>query len=150
MDEIDHRLLRELKADARISNVDLAERVNLSPTPCLRRVRKLEQSGVITGYEAIVDPQALGLEVSVFAFVKLSRKSLENAEEFEREVGSLDAVRECSVIAGSYDYLLRIVARSLQDYEQLLKERLANIQTIADIESMVVLKQVGCSSRLPV
>lgn len=149
LDDIDRRLLSALKADARISNVDLAERISLSPTPCLRRVKKLEQRGVIKGYEAILDPAALGLEVSVFAFVKLSRKSSENAAEFEREIGDLDAVTECSVIAGSYDYLLRIVARSLQDYERLLKERLANIETIADIESMVVLKQVACSNRLP-
>ncbi len=149
MDETDRQLLRALKADARISNVDLAERVNLSPTPCLRRVKKLEQQGVIKGYEAIIDPVALGHEVSVFAFVKLGRKSSENADAFERAIGALDAVTECSVIAGSYDYLVRIVARSLQDYERLLKERLANIETIADIESMVVLKQVECSSGLP-
>lgn len=149
LDDIDRQLLRVLKTDARISNVDLAERVNLSPTPCLRRVKKLEQQGVIKGYEAVIDPAALGHEVSVFAFVKLGRKSSENADAFERAVAKLDAVTECSVIAGSYDYLVRIVARSLEDYEQLLKERLANIETIADIESMVVLKQVDCSAGVP-
>ena len=149
LDDTDRRLLAELSANARISNVELAERVNLTPTPCLRRLRKLEDAGIIEGYTAVVDPAALGLEVSAFAFVKLTRKSLDNADQFERDIVEIDAVRECSVVAGPYDYLLRIVAKSLEDYELLLRKRLATIDTIADLESLIVLKQVNCSSRLP-
>ena len=146
MDDIDWRLLAELKRDARISNVELAERVNLSPTPCLRRVKKLEQKGIIKRYEAVLDMEALGYEVSAYAFVKLTRKSLDITERFERDIRRLDTVTECSVIAGSYDYLLRIVARSLHDYEMFLKKGLARIESIADIESIIELNQVDCST----
>ena len=148
MDDIDRRLLAELRRDARISNVDLAERVNLSPTPCLRRVKKLEQQGVIKRYEAVLDMEALGYEVSAFAFVKLTRKSLDNTEQFERDIRRLDAVTECCVIAGSYDYLLRIVTRSLHDYEMFLKKGLARIESIGDIESTIILNQIDCPATL--
>ncbi|MEM9529318.1 MAG: Lrp/AsnC family transcriptional regulator [Pseudomonadota bacterium] len=148
MDRIDQQILEQLRRDARISNVQLAERVNLSPTPCLRRVKKLETQGVIKGYRAELDTQALGYEVSAIAFIKLTRKSEGNAEAFEEAVGQLDAVTECCVVAGSYDYLLRIVARSLSDYELFLKKNLAGIEAIADIESTIILKQVECSALL--
>ena len=144
MDDIDKRIIGELKRDARISNVDLAKRVDLSPTPCLRRVKKLEESGVIRRYEAVLSPRAMGYEISALAFVRLTKKSLDIAEEFEREVGQLDAVTECSVITGANDYLLKIVARNLREYELVLRRDLGKMAAVADIESTIVLKQVEC------
>ena len=149
LDKTDKKLLLELQQNARISNVELAERLNLSPTPCLRRLRKLEAAGAIKGYETILDREILGFAISALAFVKLTRNSTANADDFEREVSSLPAVVECNVITGSYDYVLRIVAQSLEDYEMILKNQLGVIKTLADIESTIILKQVDCPRMLP-
>ena len=145
MDSIDKCLIAELRHDARISNVDLARRVNLSPTPCLRRVKKLEESGVIRRYEAVLNPESMGLDISAFVFIKLTRKSVDIAEAFEREISQIDAVTECNVITGSDDYLLRIVATNLKDYELVLKKDLGRIESIANIKSTIILNQVECS-----
>lgn len=149
LDVIDTKIVRQLCRDARTSNAQLAEMVHLTPTPCLRRVRKLENRGVIRSYRAELDYLALGLRVSALAFIKLSRYSADNAALFERAVKSLPAVTECCVVAGQYDYLLRIVARDLPDYERILKEDLAAIETIEDLESTIILKQVDCGDQLP-
>ena len=150
VDKLDMKLLRELQKNARISNVELSERVNLSPTPCLRRLRKLENTGVIRGYEVRLDTANLGLTVSALAFVKLTRNSASNGAEFEKEIKALPAVVECNVVTGPYDYVLRIVAKSLEDYESILKNQLGVIKPIADVESTIILKQVECSRGLPI
>ncbi len=150
IDNTDRKILRALARDARVTNAELAQRVNLSPTPCLRRLRRLEAEGPIRGYEARFDLEALGLAVAALAFVKLTRASAENAAVFEREVAALPAVVECNVVAGSYDYVLRIVARSLGDYEMILKNHLAGISTVGDVESTIILKQVPCDPAPPI
>ncbi len=149
VDKTDTAILRHLYRNARISNAELAEAVNLTPTPCLRRLRKMEQSGLIQAYRAELDYDALGFGIVALAFVKLVRNSERNAEAFERAVKALPAVRECSVVTGSFDYVLRLLARNLSDYEVILKKQLGAIDTVADIESTIVLKQVQCSAGLP-
>ncbi len=144
VDATDLRLLNHLLDNARATNAELAEKVNLSPTPCLRRLRKLEASGVVRGYRADLDYQALGFGITALAFVKLVRNSANNATDFEGAVSRLPAVTECSVVTGSFDYVLRLVARNLADYERVLKTQLGAIDTIADIESTIVLKNVDC------
>ena len=149
LDRIDRELLRQLQSDGRTTNVDLAERVNLSPTPCLRRVRKLEASRTIKRYTALVDQAAVGLNVGAFAFIKLDRNTAARGEAFEKTVARLPQVMECCVVTGAHDYVLRIVARDLGAYERFIKERLATIGGVADIETMIILNQTMVRSVLP-
>ena len=149
LDRIDRKLLRALQSDGRATNVELAERVNLSHTPCLRRVRKLEASGVIKRYTAVVEQGAIGLDIGAFAFVKLDRNTAAKGEAFERSVASLSEVMECCVVTGSHDYVLRIVARDLGAYERFVKEKLATIEGVADIETTIILNQTMLRSMLP-
>ena len=150
MDTIDQKILSELQENARISNADLAERVNLSPTPCLRRVRKLEQDGVIKAYRTELDLQKIGLEISALVFVQLTLNSVDNARIFEEAVVRIKRVQECFVLTGRYDYLLRVVAHDLADYEKLVKGELANIKIIKTIESTIVLNQINANAKLPI
>ena len=149
-DLIDKKILSLLEHDARMSNADLADRVNLSPTPCLRRLRKLESSGLIRGYSTILDEKALGLQVSALLFVNLEKNTKENAEHFEAALELLPEVLECFVVAGRHDYVLRIVTRDLDDYERFIKERLAVLEKVADLESIIVLKQILFRRHLPI
>ena len=149
LDKKDHQLLRVLGRNARISNVELAQAINLSPTPCLRRLRRLEQGGVIDGYRADINADALGFKVTVFAFIKLSKNTLANARSFEAALGDIDEVREYFVVSGAQDYLLRILCRDLEAYEALIKERLAALPLVSDIESVIVLKQQRTQYGLP-
>ena len=150
IDKKDTQLLRILQTDAKISNSALAKQVNLSDTPCLRRIKKLQSSGVIVGYHAVLNREAIGLNVLVYAFIKLNENSANAADKFENHVGLLDAVISCSVISGSYDYLLEIVAKDLADYEYFVKHQLASLNTIAAIESTIVLKQTFSKRILPI
>ena len=149
LDKTDRELLRQLQSNARASNALLAERINLSPTPCLRRVRKLESSGIIKGYAAVVDPAAVGLRVAAFAFVKLEKNTAENGEAFEKAVALLPEVMECCVVTGSHDYVLRIVSKDLNAYERFLKAELATLDGVADIETTIILNQAMSRSVLP-
>lgn len=150
LDHIDYSMLEELQRDGRISNAELAQRVNLSPTPSLRRLRKLETSGVISRYTAILDRQALGLSIYAFAFVTITKNTQRMGEDFEKQVGAIPEVMECCAVAGAYDYLLRIVAHSLEDYNQLMKNRLASLDMVAGIETTIVLNQIHERTALPV
>jgi len=150
LDSIDRKILALLEQNARISNAELAEKVNLSPTPCLRRLRKLEKSGLIKAYTAILDEKALGLQASALVFVNLVRNTKENAEQFEAALVLLPEVLECYVVAGRHDYVLRIVTRDLDDYERFIKERLAVLEEIANLESIFVLKQTLSGRKLPI
>ena len=149
-DSIDRQILSHLEQNARISNAELAERVNLSPTPCLRRLRRLEESGLIRGYRAILDAKALGLQVSALLFVNLDKNTKENAEAFEAALESLPEVMECFVVAGRHDYALRVVTRDLDDYERFIKERLAVLDKVVDLESIIILKQNLFRRHLPI
>ena len=149
LDKKDHQLLRLLQTHGRTSVSELATHVNLSDTPCLRRIKKLESSNVICGYHAALNPRALGLNVLVYAFVRLSQNSVGAAQMFEEQVEKLNHVLECSVISGSYDYLLKIIAADLESYESFVKHKLGSINCIANIESTVVLKQTFSKKQLP-
>ena len=148
-DSIDRKILSLLEQNARISNAELADKVNLSPTPCLRRLRKLESSGLIRGYGAVLDAKALGLHTSALVFVNLEKNTRENAERFEEALKLLPEVMECFLVAGRHDYVLRIVTRDLDDYERFIKEHLAVLDKIADLESIIILKQTLDRRHLP-
>lgn len=149
LDSIDHRILAALQSDGRLSNVDLAERVGLSPSPCLRRVRLLEEAGVINRYVALVDQGAVGLPVSVFISIKLERQHEEDLDKFEAEVSGYPEVLECYLMTGSRDYLLRVATRDLSAYERFLKTKLTRVENVASIESSFALKQVKYTNSLP-
>ena len=150
MDKIDKEILRILQLDARLSNSDLAEKVNLSPTPCLRRVKRLEKSGVIRRYRAELDAKSIGLDISAIVFVQLQLNSTKNAQVFEQAIQYLGNVQECLVLTGKHDYLIRVVARDLADYERFIKGELANIANIKTIDSTIVLNQVKLEVALPI
>jgi DNA-binding Lrp family transcriptional regulator len=150
LDKKDKMIVERLQRNGRISMSDLAQEVNLSDTPCLRRVKKLEQAGVIEGYQATLSRQAFNLNVLVYAFVRLSANSDKLADQFEQTVANLDQVLECSVVTGAYDYLLKIIAEDLENYESFVKKSLGRIDYIATIESTVVLKQTFSRNILPI
>jgi len=150
LDGVDRKILRVLQREGRISNAELSERINLSPTPCLRRVKKLEDAGVIGRYVAELDPALLGLKVSAYVFVRLDRNSTVNAERFEEAIRTLQQVEECSVLSGEYDYLVKVVAEDLEDYERFIKQRLAAIEEVDTINTTIILKQVMSRQPLPV
>ena len=149
IDAIDRKILDALQRDASLTNAQLAERINLSPTPCLRRVRRLEKEGIIQGYTARLDGKALGIGIAAFVFVKLDRHSVQNAKQFENKVQKLPQITECCVISGDYDYVLRIVARDLESYEHFMKEKLAQIEGIRDASSTIILSQQISPSKIP-
>ncbi|KTD89481.1 Lrp/AsnC family transcriptional regulator [Pseudoalteromonas sp. H71] len=149
LDKKDQQILITLQANARISVSDLANTISLSDTPCLRRIKKLEKEHIITGYHAAINPKALDLNVLVYAFIRLNQNSVSAADQFEQSVEKLSHVLECSVISGSYDYLLKIIANDLESYEQFVKHQLGGLSCIANIESTVVLKQSFTKKQLP-
>ncbi len=149
LDAIDRKILRELQADARLTNSELAQRVGLSPSPCLRRLRMLEADGVIGRYVALVDQEKVGLPVSVFISIKLERQREEELDKFEHEILQYPEVLECYLMTGTRDFLLRVVAADLAAYERFLKEKLTRVDGVASIESSFALKQIKYSNVLP-
>lgn len=150
LDDIDRRILTELQRDGRLSNQDLATRIGISPSPCWRRVRGLESSGVIRGYAALVDPAALGLNVSVFTQVSLERQEEKTLQIFEAAVADWPEIMECYLMTGDADYLLRVVVPDLAAYEQFLMRRLTRIRGIASIKSSFALRSVKYRTDLPI
>ncbi len=147
MDEKDLRILRELQQNGRLSNAELAERVNLSPSPCLRRLRSLEQRGVIEGYSAIVNQKAYGLPVTVFIRIRLEHHSTRAAQVFERHIQAIDEIVDCHLMTGDTDYLLRVVIESLEAYETFIRDRIHPIPGIGSINTSFaygVVKQSRC------
>lgn len=149
MDSIDRRIVRELQRDARISNQELAERVNLSPSPCLRRVRRLEDMGVLRGYTAIVDEEQLGLPVTAFVEVRLEQQNDATIRAFEAGVQALEEVLACYLMAGSRDYLLHVVAPSLKGYEAFVRRKLTQIPGIGELETHFAFGRVKFEPALP-
>jgi len=150
LDDIDRRLLAALQENGRLSVTDLAEKVSLTTSPCLRRLKILEQSGVIRGYGAHVDQEKVGLPVSVFVFIKLERQREEALERFETAMRDCPQVVECYLMTGPRDYLLRVVAEDLSAYERFLKNTLTRVDGVASIESSFALAQVKYSNALPI
>ncbi len=149
MDRIDNSLIRQLQKDGRLTNQELSERVSLSPSPCLRRVRKLEDSGVITGYTAIVDNQKYGFLIKVFISVRLEKHTEDIVADFEAGVQELDEVLACYLISGTRDYLLQVVARDLDDYQHFLRKKLRQVPGIGQLESNFVMEKIKKTNLLP-
>jgi Lrp/AsnC family leucine-responsive transcriptional regulator len=149
LDRTDYRILHHIQNNARISNIELAEAVGLSPSPCLRRVKTLEKEGVIKRYAGIVDATAVGLPISIFVNVSLERQERTGLEEFEQRIQSYPEVMECYLMTGSSDYLVRIVVPDLQAYERFLADKLTRIPGVANIQSSFALKQVVYNTELP-
>jgi len=149
MDEIDLKILKALQDDARTTNSDLADRVGLSPAPCLRRVRALEQQGVIRKYATLLDPGAVNLGVAVFVQISLDLQVEDRLEKFERAIMRRPEVLECYLMTGDADYLLRVVVPDVSAYERFLKDSLTRIEGVAGIKSSFALKQVKYSTVLP-
>jgi len=148
--DIDQHILLHLQDNARLSNVDLADRVGLSPSPCLRRVRNLEEKGVIKGYVTLVDQNTIGLPVSVFVSVSLEKQIEPALERFETAVRARPEVMECYLMTGGADYLLRVVTADLAGYERFLLDHLTRIPGVASIKSSFALKQVTYKTALPI
>lgn len=142
LDAIDKRILMELQADGRLAIQKLAERVGLSPSPCARRVRLLEEAGIIVGYVAVVDQRKVGLPINAFASIKLARQHEDDLDSFSEIVSRWPEVVDCYLMTGQRDYLLRIVVHDLDSYERFLKEKLTRLPIIASIETSFALGQV--------
>lgn len=150
IDDIDRRILRAIAKDGRIPVQALGEIVGLSPTPVARRLRRLEEQGVVTGYAAQINEAALGYDVSVFVSVKLDRQIDNALSSFEIAITSFPEVVDCWLMTGSRDYLLRVVSRSMSDFEQFLVGRLTKVKGVAEIESSIPLRRVkSAGSRVP-
>ena len=149
-DDIDRRILAYLQDEARMPNVELAEQVGLSPTPCARRVKNLEAEGVISRYVTLVDQKAVGLPVSVFVNVTLERQVEQALRVFESFITDRPEVMECYLMTGDADYLLRIVVADLDAYERFIVDHLTKVPGIANIKSSFALKQVAYKTALPV
>lgn len=138
MDEKDKQIIRALQRDGRMTNQELALNVNLSPSPCLRRLKLLEQGGIIKGYTADIDAEAYGLPVTVFVRVSLDSHTEATVKQFEIDIARVDQVLECFVMTGMSDYLLRVVVADLPDYESFVRQKLHPIGGIASIDSSFV------------
>tara|TARA_B100000676_G_scaffold192789_1_gene189470 strand:- start:134 stop:640 length:507 start_codon:yes stop_codon:yes gene_type:complete len=149
LDTIDQRILAALQENARVTNVELAEASGVSASPCWRRVRELERTGVISRYVTLVDPASVGLPVSVFIQVSLEKQVETALEDFERIVLERPEVMECYLMTGDADYLLRVVVADLEAYERFLMDHLTRIPTVANIRSSFALKQVKYRTALP-
>lgn len=149
-DEIDLLILQELQRDARITNQELAERVSLSPSPCLRRVRKLEEAGVISGYTAVIDQAKVGLPISAFVRVTLEQQAAEVFAQVEAQISALPNVVDAYLLAGDQDYLLRVVAASFEEYEQFIRTELRHIPGLASAQTTFGYKATKVLSPLPI
>jgi Lrp/AsnC family transcriptional regulator len=149
-DEIDRGILDLIQRDSSLATAEIANRVGLSVSPCWRRIRRLEKLGVITGRVALLDRQLLGLEVTVFASVKLSAHGRQSLPEFEAAIESLPEVIECYVMTGEVDYLLHVVTRNIRSYENFLRERLLQLPTVREVHSQIALSQLKYTTRLPI
>ena len=150
MDNIDLKILNQLQEDARITNVALAEKVNLSPAPCLRRVRELERKGVIKSYTTLLDPEQVGWNVSVFIEIRLEKQVQDHLRIFEQIIEQYPEVMECYLMTGTFDYLLRVVAKDLKSLQTFITEKLVSIPNIASMQSSIALKQIKYRTALPV
>lgn len=150
IDEIDRRILIELQNDGRMTNQDLSERVGLSPSPCLRRLRALENSGRIFRYVALVEPNSVGLSVTAFVRVRLDQQDDRHLALFEEAVASFPEVMECYLMTGDADYQLRILVRSLGAFEDFLRQKLTRIEGVSQVTTSFALRPVVYKTAIPV
>jgi Lrp/AsnC family transcriptional regulator, leucine-responsive regulatory protein len=150
IDRYDRRILDELQRDGRISNQELAERIGLSPAPCLRRVRALERSGLIAGYRALLDARQLGLSLMALIHISMDRHTPERFANFDRLVAELPEVMECLLITGQdADYQLKVVVRDMDAFQALLLERITRIEGVSGVHSSFVLRRVVDKTAFP-
>jgi Lrp/AsnC family leucine-responsive transcriptional regulator len=149
MDFTDRAILRHLQTDGRLPNAALAERVGLSPSPCLRRLRRLEQEGTIRGYRAILDRRRIGLGLTAFVEVKVSGQSRRRAEELEKAVAEVDEIVACYIVAGEPDFMLEVVVPDLAAYEHLLLHTLLELPGVSDVRSNFAIRTVKEAGPLP-
>lgn len=150
IDRADRRILTELQLAGRISNVELAGRVGLSPSPCLARVKQLEEKGIVSQYVALLDPEKIGSTVSVFIQISLSNQTERNLENFEQTATNLPEVMECYLMSGDSDYLLRVIVTDTVALRNFILDKLTKIDGVSSIRSSFALKQVKYKTALPV
>jgi Lrp/AsnC family transcriptional regulator, leucine-responsive regulatory protein len=149
LDTVDCRIIAELQSDGRLSNVELAGRVGLSPSPCLRRIKRLETSGYIEGYRATLRRELVGLGFSVFLSVKLNEHANERVAQFEKTMVDLPEVIACHLVSGEADYLLEIVVPDLPAYQQFLVGKLLNLPVVREVRSNIAIQSLKAGSPLP-
>lgn len=149
-DEIDRQIMAHLQADGRMTNVDLADRVGLTAPPCLRRVRTLEEKGAIRGYHADLDPVWLGYSITVFAMVSLKSQAETDLEAFEAHVASIPEIRECYMLNGDIDFILKIVAKDLSSFQQFLTTRLTTAPNVAHVRTSLTIRSSKSLPGVPV
>lgn len=148
LDEIDRRILAELQADGRMTNVELASRVGISPPPCLRRVRALEEAGLIRGYRALLDERKLGIETVFFAFVHLASQAEADLAAFQSRINAWPAVRECWTLSGDIDFVLKCVASDLKGFQDLVSE-LTALPNVRNVRTALALERVKDEAIVP-
>lgn len=136
MDRTDYKMLEILQKNGRTSSANLAEQVNLSPTPCLKRLRKLEKSGVITGYKATLDTAKVGFNISSLVLIKMSDNTRESVNEFTKAISKIPSITECYMATGRVDYVARVYARDFADYESIIRDDIARLPNIKDMETL--------------
>jgi len=149
MDKIDAQILELLQQDANMTTQQIADRINMSQSPCWRRINKLEEQGLIDRKVTLLNREKLGLEVVVFATVNLTAQGRDNLEDFEREVRVLPEVLECYTMAGIWDYMLKIVVKDIRHYEMFVRERLTKLSHIGEVHSHIAVTEIKNSSALP-
>ncbi len=150
LDRIDRKILKLLQEDGRISNVKLAEMIHLSPTPCLERVKRLEKEGYIKNYVAILDPKMLDATLVSFIEVSLDRTTTRALDNFREEIMRMDEVQECHMVAGGFDYLIKVRTRDMEHYRRFLGEQLSSIKDISSTHTYVVMEEIKASSTIKV
>ena len=140
IDAVDRVILRHLQAEGRVTNVELAERAGLTAPPCLRRVRALEEAGAIRGYHADLDPDALGYAITVFAMVSLKSQAEADLRAFEEHVAALPHVRECHMLNGEIDFILKVVAHDLQEFQRFLTSELTPAPNVASVKTSLTIR----------
>lgn len=150
LDSVDLRILRELQKDGRISNLELSKRVNLSATPCLARVKRMERQGVITGYAAFVAPEKLNAAMLVFAEIVLDRTTEEVFEEFRRAIVDIPQIMECHMVSGGFDYLIKARVRDMADYRDFLGKSLVELPSVRETHTYMVMEEVKNTTAIPI
>jgi DNA-binding Lrp family transcriptional regulator len=149
LDKISMRILEELQSNAKLTNVELSGRVNLSPSPCLARVRALEESGVIDRYVTLLNPVRVGLGLSVFIQITLKRQVEKELVSFEEAISSYEEVMECYLMTGAFDYLVRVIVADIAALERFILQKLTKIAAVSNIQTSMALKQVKYKTSLP-
>jgi Lrp/AsnC family transcriptional regulator, leucine-responsive regulatory protein len=149
LDAIDHRIIAALQADGRLSNVELAERVGLSPSPCLRRVKRLEREGYIEAYRAMLQRGRVGLGLTVFVGVKIEGHASDRAEAFQEAIIAMPEIVACHLVAGEVDYLLEVVVPDLEHYQRYLVGKLLDLSIIREVRSNIAIQTLKTGAPLP-